>query len=281
MKRLAPAGFFRQRIWMADFGRRCVQISVFALCLAAAVAFSAPNEGGTAVEFSASDGFLLRGELYLTGDEGPGVLLFHQCNFPEQLNRKSLIPLARTLRAKGLNVLAIDFRSFGDSTSEAFRLAKTNLGLAYAQRTMAFSHFVDDAASALTFLKKQETVDPSRLALFGASCGGAMAVRTSLAAEGVRAIVLLSPYLPPAWIEVEHWQALERAGIHVFAAAAREDDSHGSFTNARRAVETAATPESEFHAFEGDTHGAPLFAQDPDLMDAIASWLAARLRGGN
>lgn len=279
MKRFVEADLFRRTLAPGVI-RLSVVMLVFALCFAVAAAFSAPGESGKAVEFPARDGFLLRGDLFLAHSEGAGVLLFHQCNFPEQLNRKSLVPLAKALRAKGLNVLALDFRSFGDSTSDAYRLAKTNLDLAHAQRTMAFSHFVDDAAAALAFLKKQDPVDPSRLALVGASCGGAMAVRTALAAEGVRAIVLLSPYLPPFWIGDEHWRALERAGIHVFAAAAREDDSHGSYSNARRAVEAAATPESEFHGYEGDSHGAPLFAHDPDLVNAIADWLAARLTPG-
>src|SRR5437870_13338064 len=63
------------------------------------------------VTITAADGFALKGTLYSAGKIGPGVLLLHQCNADRQIYDN----LGTMLSTAGYNVLAFDFRGFGDS----------------------------------------------------------------------------------------------------------------------------------------------------------------------
>ena len=66
-------------------------------------------EGFREVSFLASDGGRVTANLYGSGERG--VVLAHGAVF----NKESWDPLARTLAGDGLQVLAIDFRGYGDS----------------------------------------------------------------------------------------------------------------------------------------------------------------------
>src|SRR5882672_4184059 len=68
-----------------------------------------------AVDLTASDGTKLKATYFSAGKPGPGVMLFHQCN----RDRKMWDDLAPRLAASGLNVLALDFRGYGDSGGTA------------------------------------------------------------------------------------------------------------------------------------------------------------------
>lgn len=234
--------------------------------------------GPVEVSIPAGDGFELKGDVFEAKENGPGVLLLHQCSVPEQMNRKSLGALAENFHQRGFTVLTLDFRGFGDSTSQEFNLAALEGAAVFQKRGQAFGHFVSDTRAAFEFLRNQDGVDPARLAVFGASCGGAMALRTALENEGVKAAVLLSPFFGEPWIREEHWQALERSSLGVLAVAANEDTANGIFENAKRAA-TLSREEGEFIEYEGNAHGVPLFTQDPGLEARIVSWVTEHLTG--
>src|SRR5256885_544386 len=67
------------------------------------------------VDLVAPDGSKLKATYFAAGRPGPGVLLLHQCN----RDRKMWSELAPRLADSGLNVLALDFRGYGDSQGTA------------------------------------------------------------------------------------------------------------------------------------------------------------------
>src|SRR5207253_10849367 len=85
------------------------------LCMASmAVESQAVSKGE--VSFAASDGFSLKGTFYSAGKPGPGLLLLHQCNADHQVYDQ----LGTMLSTAGYNVLAFDFRGFGNSKGGEF-----------------------------------------------------------------------------------------------------------------------------------------------------------------
>ena len=63
------------------------------------------------------DGFALKASIYTAEKTGgPGILMLHQCN----ADRKIYDNLAMMLANAGYNVLALDFRGFGDSKNAEF-----------------------------------------------------------------------------------------------------------------------------------------------------------------
>ena len=75
-------------------------------------------------------------------------------------NISNHLPLVSWLPARGYNVLMIDYRGFGRSEGKP-----------------SLDGIVDDAAAALSQLRKRPDVDATRLILFGQSIGGATALR--------------------------------------------------------------------------------------------------------
>src|SRR5208283_4708501 len=63
------------------------------------------------VDLTAADGTKLKATYFSAGRPGPGVLLLHQCN----RDRQVWYGLADQLNAAGINVLALDYRGFGES----------------------------------------------------------------------------------------------------------------------------------------------------------------------
>ena len=68
------------------------------------------------IQFTVDDDFSLSGDFYPSDLLGAGVLLLHDCSH----SSKSYSVFGKLLAKQGINALAIDFRGYGDSTSELF-----------------------------------------------------------------------------------------------------------------------------------------------------------------
>jgi len=122
------------------------------------------------ISFATADGGTVFADAY--GESGSdGVVLGHGAAF----DKESWRPLAEQLAAKGLRVLAIDFRGWGKST------AGTAKDALFEDLLAAVRHLHRDGAA--------------RVSLVGASMGGAAAVQAAArAAPGeIDRLVLLSP----------------------------------------------------------------------------------------
>src|SRR2546430_8458735 len=87
------------------FARVLSFFPLIVLCVAQPV--PAPRD----FSLTASDGTVLTGTYFAASKPGPGVMLLHQCN----QQRKSWDGVATRLTARGMNVLTLDYRGFGES----------------------------------------------------------------------------------------------------------------------------------------------------------------------
>ena len=139
------------------------------------------GKAGTGVSFATSDNVVIKGTLYEAGKSGaPAVLCLHQWRG----DRSGFGSMPEILQSEGFTVLAIDMRGNGESK-------KKSDGSTVAPDRDA----VRDVAAAMDFLKKQKSVDPSRIGILGASYGGSNAVLYAANNGGVKALCLMSPGL--------------------------------------------------------------------------------------
>ena len=174
------------------------------------------------------------------------------------------------LRALGLNLLAFDYRGYGESGG-----APTETGL------------YRDAEAAYRFLRERLQVPADRIVLFGHSLGSAVAVdlATRVPAAGIVLDGALSsvtaraqelyPYVPVRWLARSRYASIEKIGRVSYPKLflhAREDDvvpiAHG------RGLYEAAPPPKTFVAVAGG-HGDAFEADSAVYFGAIARFLAS------
>jgi alpha-beta hydrolase superfamily lysophospholipase len=102
----------------------------------------------------------------------PGVVFCHGFTATKELY---LPPLARAFARAGIAALTFDYRGFGESEGPAGRLIPAEQ--------------VQDVRNALTFLGSRRGVDAERLALYGTSFGGGIAVAAGVADPRAQAVV--------------------------------------------------------------------------------------------
>lgn len=203
------------------------------------------------VEIKGADGVTLKGNYFSSGRRGPAILLIHQCN----MDRHAWDGLAADLAAGGISVLTYDNRGFGES------------GGTKAQR----EQWPSDVEAAYATLLAQKGVDPTRIAVGGASCGVAMSSDLAARHPEIKALLILSG------------RASDEAKVHIASdkelavfGAASADDS-GPAQGIREAVGASKNPKSVVKIYEGTAHGVPMFAKHSELEPMIVAWLKAQL----
>lgn len=221
------------------------------------------------VRIPSLDGFPLRAAFHPANPRSSAaVLILHQCDREAgsyQTGWESLFPL---LHARGISVLAPDFRGYGGSRNG--KSDEENARYNEADVSAAFSYLQSHAKA-------------TRIAILGASCGcrrGAPLAAANLSTAPsapagnakVAALICVSgsvgrPNPDPAF------QAI--ATLPVLAIAAENDEPWAS--QMRRIYDQSTNPASQFWLHKGDQHGAPLLKQDPQMASAIANWIAFHL----
>jgi fermentation-respiration switch protein FrsA (DUF1100 family) len=178
------------------------------------------------------------------------------------------------LRALGLNLLAFDYRGYGESGG-----SPSEAGL------------YRDAEAAYRYLRDSLGVPPERIVLFGHSLGSAVAVELAtrvsaagLVLEGALMSVIaraqeVYPYVPVRWIARSRFASIEKIGrveIPKLFLHARGDDvvpiAHG------RRLYDAAPPPKTFVALAGG-HGDAFEADSAVYFGAIARFLETLRQG--
>jgi uncharacterized protein len=173
------------------------------------------------------------------------------------------------LRALGLNLLAFDYRGYGESGG-----IPSEWG------------FYGDAEAAYRYLRDTLAVPPDRIVLFGHSLGSAVAVELATRVDAAGIVLdgaLMSvtaraqevyPYVPVRWLARSRYASIEKIGrvqVPKLFLHAREDDvvpiAHG-----RRLYE-AAPPPKIFTALAGG-HGDAFERDSAAYFGAIAGFLA-------
>ena len=107
-----------------------------------------------------SEGSRLEGDIFLpddlrSGEQRPGIVLCHGFTGLREL---VLPDYAKVFAAAGYVALSFDYRGFGGSEGEKWRLLPLEQ--------------VDDIRNAITFLQAQDEVDAERIGIWGTSFGG-------------------------------------------------------------------------------------------------------------
>src|SRR5688572_9671000 len=91
----------------------CTMRSFLAVAVAVLVACTeaAGQRGRQDVDVIAADGAKLRATSWSLGKPGPAMLLLHQCN----MDRRAWTQLGAALAERGVHVMAMDYRGYGES----------------------------------------------------------------------------------------------------------------------------------------------------------------------
>jgi fermentation-respiration switch protein FrsA (DUF1100 family) len=124
-----------------------------------------------------SEGSRLEGDVFLpddlrSGEQRPGIVL---CNGFTGLRELVLPDYAKVFAAAGYVALSFDYRGFGGSEGEKWRLLPLEQ--------------VDDIRNAITFLQAQDEVDAERIGIWGTSFGGGHVPYTAGVDERVKVAV--------------------------------------------------------------------------------------------
>jgi alpha-beta hydrolase superfamily lysophospholipase len=155
---------------------------LFSLLLLFAGLASAQAPAPKDIDITTRDGTKLRATFFAAAKLGPGVVLLHMCN----TTRKSWEPVAKGLSERGINVLTIDNRGFGESGGPRFDGGSPEVRQELNEKWPA------DFDAAYQFLTAQSGVDKGRLAFGGGSCGVGNAVSLAERHADVKALVLLA-----------------------------------------------------------------------------------------
>jgi len=235
-----------------------MKILAIAAALACAASLSAEIQKHD-VDIQAPDGVNLKATYFSAGRSGPAVLLLHQCN----MDRHAWDGLAADLASGGISVLTFDNRGFGESGGS--KSTDPDTRAANRQKWPA------DVDAAFDYLIKQKGVDPSRLAVGGASCGVTLSSDLAARHHDIRALLLLSGMASDA----AKAYIANNPSLPVFGAASEGDT--GAANGIRAALAESKDPKSVLKIYPGTEHGVPMFAKNPELEPMIVAWIKAQL----
>ncbi len=210
------------------------------------------------VSFMTEDGWQIFGNLLLPDPgekKAPGVILLHS----GRSDRFVFAGMERMLSRGGFAILNIDWRGRGKSVNKGryFDLSKEE----------RFNGRLD-AKAAIDYLASQPGVDRERIGLVGIIHGAEHAVRGSIDDPRVKALALLTGYVP---IDQRERAYLTSGNVHVMYVSCT---GHKQVTETMRQL-YKETPDSlaRLHVFEGGAIGYQLFELDEKFEPMIVEWL--------
>ncbi len=234
------------------------QLIAFAVLLSASVLF-AQSASRKDVDIVSHDGVKLRATFFSAGKPGPGVLLLHMCN----TTRKSWEPVAKGLSERGINVLTVDNRGFGESGGPRFENASGEI------RQQLNAKWPGDFDAVYQFLISQTGVDKGRTALGGGSCGVTNAVRLAEGHPEVKTMVLLAGTTDVKGINF----IADHPERPIFTAAAADDEYDDDAVQVMQwTANLSANPRTKFSGFKDGKHGTEIFGPHPELVNEIVSF---------
>lgn len=204
---------------------------------------------GTAVETTASDGLVLKGDFYLVDAGRPTILLLHQL----YTNRTSWNPYIGALTGAGYNVLAVDLRGHGQTRGR-----------------INWSAAIEDVGVWMNWLRAQG-VRGDALATMGSSMGSTLAIIGCANDPGCRTAVALSPGWSYSGVRIETALTEGLAGRQIFVVHTQRD--RWPALGVPRMVEVA--PEFVVvQTYPGNAHGMDVLRREETAMQHILEWLA-------
>lgn len=196
----------------------------------------------------------------------PAILMLHQW----MKDRTTFDDLAKRMQAKGIGVLAIDGRGFGESVKTADGTA-----IAPEKTSEAVEGMKSDVKAAFEYLARQDNVDKNQMGIIGASYGSSLAVMFAADEPKVKAIALLSPGLN-YFGNLPTDPAVRKYGNRPILLVAAEDDkeSAGAVTKLKEAGNSTA---HEVKVYKQGGHGTDIFAAKAGLEDLLIEFFTKNL----
>jgi esterase/lipase len=223
------------------------------------------------VKFAVDDDFSLSGDFYLGDTLGAGVLLLHDCSH----SSKSYSVLGELLAEQGINALAIDFRGYGESTSELFshKIMKhkvKNIVSYQAEVAMLRSYWEKDVLYAYNYLRsKIGNEQPISIVASGCAVNEAVQIADKMR---VNSFVILSPIMD--YMEKEDYKNLIDIPAYFVSSAHHSD----SFLTAQELFSWNGDSRSTTQVFKGVNQGHTLLSRNKFLAKNLATWLRGTMK---
>jgi esterase/lipase len=223
------------------------------------------------VTFAVDDDFSLSGNFYLGDTLGAGVLLLHDCSH----SSKSYSVLGELLAEQGINALAIDFRGYGESTSELFshKIMKhkvKNIVSYQAEVAMLRSYWEKDVLYAYNYLRsKIGNEQPISIVASGCAVNEAVQIADKMR---VNSFVILSPIMD--YMEKENYKNLIDIPAYFVSSAHHSD----SFLTAQELFSWNGDSRSTTQVFKGVNQGHTLLSRNKFLAQNLATWLRGTMK---
>ncbi len=217
-----------------------------------------------------SKGFALKASYYQSNKATDrAVLLLHQCNY----NRTMYNDIGQQLSEQGIHALSMDFRGFGESTSDKFDVKKLQ-ALPRETRGKAWSemsaHWPSDVQLAYNHLKSKLS-DKGIVGVVGASCGGSQAI--TLAEKNPVSVI---GFFSSGQREENIARYTKTLADKPTLIIASEKDT-GTYQSAQKLFTASTNTGSKFIAYKGTAHGYPLLDSDSQLASYMVSWLDSHI----
>lgn len=240
--------------------RSLQRVALSTLLALLGVAPAAADGTHKVVSLEAPDGTALKASYFAADKPGPGLLLLHQCN----RDRTAWAAFAARAAARGIHVLTLDYRGYGESGGQRFENYRE-------QGPVMQEKWPGDVDAAFAYLVSQPGVDKNRIGAAGASCGVNQAVQLARRHPGVRTVVLLSGNLQPD----ARAHIRSTPSMPVFTAASLDD---GNIVQTMRWIkELSSHPASRYVEYKAAGHGTDMFAVEKGLEPAMLEWFETHL----
>jgi dienelactone hydrolase len=234
------------------------------------ITFSVANQASE-LTLTTEKGFELKASYYQSNKtSNRAVLLLHQCNY----NRTMYNDIGQQLANQGIHALSLDFRGFGESTSDKFNvekiqeLSKEERGKAWQKMS---TYWPGDVQLAYNHLKDKMS-DKGIIGVVGASCGGSQAI-TLAENNPIKVIGFFSSGQRDENI-ARYKKVLADKPTLIIAS----EEDRGTYESAQKLFKATTNGSSKFIAYKGDAHGYPLLDTDTQLASYMVSWLHSQLK---
>jgi dienelactone hydrolase len=196
-------------------------------------------------------------------EHAPVFLLLHM--MPS--TKESWNEFATHLQNKGFAALAIDLRGHGKSTD------KNGMKLDYKEfKDQEHRESMKDIAAAKEFLKGQENVDISGMAIAGASIGANLALWQASIDKDVLLLILLSPGHNYRGIQAAQLAPHYSGPVYILVSEGDTKAIQGS-----RELFGIFPGDKELKIIQGNSHGTNMFISDPGLIDKLLEWTTNKI----
>lgn len=199
------------------------------------------------------------------GEKRACVILVHMLN----RTREDWKAFAESLKKEGYCVVTYDIRNHGNS-------GKKDPGDPIKMSKQDWMAALKDIKAIKEWLAPRAECDVKRLAVIGASIGGALAAHYAAGDADVKAVGLLSPANNPQRLET--LTAMERiAERAIFAAAAEDDKPYPDIVKRIRAAALTATVK----LYTRGGHGTRMFGNEDtpgDLAKSLLAWIKENVK---